>query len=133
MDGLTLPSDCESIVERLGEEFLASIYGIATDRHPDNVEVLVELGHVYTRLGRYEEGLAVDHKLVAFAPEDPTVRYNLACSEALVGQRDAALDTLEIALELGYKDFAFMREDEDLLSLQSEPRFIELIESFETP
>lgn len=131
MDGLPIPDDCSEAIAHMGEEFLASLYGIATSRHPDNIEVLCELGHVYTRLGRYREGLDVDRRLVEFAPEDPTVRYNLACSEALVGDHDAALDTLETALELGYKDFDFLRGDSDLASLRGEPRFHELIASYE--
>jgi len=127
MDGLQLPPDCADAVDRMGEEYLASIYGIAAKRHPDNVAVLAELGHVYTRLGRYQEGLAVDLRLVAFAPEDPTVRYNLACSQSLLGQVDEALETLRCALELGYDDVEFLRSDEDLARLRSDPRFEELL------
>lgn len=131
MDGLQLPPDCAETVDRLGEEYLASIYGIAAERHPDNVAVLAELGHVYTRLGRYEEGLAVDRRLVEFAPDDPTVRYNLACSQSLLGQLDEALQTLACALELGYDDVDFMRADDDLLKLREDPRFEELLRQYE--
>lgn len=131
MDGLQLPPDCAELVDRMGEEYLASIYGIAVERHPDNVAVLAELGHVYTRLGRYEEGLAVDRRLVDFAPEDPTVRYNLACSQSLLGRVDEALETLACALELGYDDMDFMRADEDLLKLRDDPRFEELVRQYE--
>ena len=128
MDGLRLTPTCAEKVERIGEEFLASIYAAETQRRPDNVAALAELGHVYTRLGRYQEGLAVDVQLVAFAPDDPTVRYNLACSQALVGDHDDALSTLELAVELGYEDGAFMATDDDLAPLRGHPRFVELLE-----
>ncbi len=131
MDSLQLPPDCADAMDRMGEEYLASIYGIAAKRHPDNVAVLAELGHVYTRLGRYEEGLEVDQRLVAFAPEDPTVRYNLACSQSLLGQVDESLATLACALELGYDDVEFMRADDDLLNLRADPRFEELLRLYE--
>lgn len=127
MDGLAIPTECADAVGRLGEEFLASIYGVAAERHPDNLEVLAELGHVYTRLGRYEEGLVVDQQLVAQAPEDPLHRYNLACSLALLGRTEPALDALERAVELGYDDLKFLAEDDDLSSLRAHPRFHALV------
>ncbi|QDV07640.1 hypothetical protein Poly30_31680 [Planctomycetes bacterium Poly30] len=133
MDALRIPPDCSAKFDRIGEEFLAAIYSAATDRQPHNVEVLAELGHVYTRLGRYQDGLEVDHKLVRFAPEDPTIRYNLACSQALLGLHDEACSTLETALELGYDDLHFLTEDEDLRSLRGYPRFEELLRKIKAP
>ncbi|MEM8710145.1 MAG: hypothetical protein AAGG01_04280 [Planctomycetota bacterium] len=123
MEPLRIQPERSAIFERIGEEFLASIYSVATTRHPDNLEALAELGHIYTRLGRYEDGLQVDHKLVESAPLDPNVRYNLACSQALMGLHDEACATLETALELGYDDVHFLTEDEDLASLRGHPRF----------
>ena len=127
MDGLAIPNECADAVGHLGQEFLASIYGVAARRQPENLEVLAELGHVYTRLGRYEEGLEVDMRLVAHAPEDPLHRYNLACSLALLGRTDSALDALEHAVDLGYDDLKFLAADEDLSSLREHPRFVALI------
>ncbi len=133
MDSLRIPPDSERLFARIGEEFLAAIYSAATVRQPQNVEALAELGHVYTRLGRYQDGLEVDHKLVAHEPLDPTVRYNLACSQALVGLHDEACATLETALELGYDDLQFLTEDEDLESLRGHPRFEALISRIQAP
>lgn len=127
MDGLAIPDECGAAVGQLGQEFLASIYGVAASRHPENLDVLAELGHVYTRLGRYEEGLEVDMRLVAQAPEDPLHRYNLACSLALLGRTDPALDALEHAVDLGYDDIKFLASDEDLSSLREHPRFMALV------
>ena len=129
MDGLPIPKECTDAVRHLGQEFLASIYGVAARRSPENIEVLAELGHVYTRLGRYEEGLEVDMRLVAHAPEDPLHRYNLACSLALLGRTDSALDALEHAIDLGYDDLEFLASDEDRSSLRAHPRFVALVEA----
>lgn len=129
MDGLVIPEDCADALGRVGEEFLASIYGVAARRHPDNLDVLAELGHVYTRLGRYEEGLEVDRQLVAHAPDDPLHRYNLACSLALLGQAEDALAALERAVELGYDDLEFLAQDPDLRSLHGHPRFVALVKA----
>lgn len=106
------------------QEFLE----VELERHPDNVEALAELGQVYTRLGHWEEGLTVDRQLVRLVPENPTVHYNLACSQALLGQAEDALDSLERAVSLGYDDVGYLQNDEDLAGLRREERFRALIE-----
>ncbi len=113
--------------DRLGWEFLSAILEIEIERHPENVEALAELGHVYTRQGKYEQGLAVDEVLVKLSPENPTSHYNLACSLSLLGQTSRALDALERAISLGYDDGDFMSKDEDLRGLRDEARFTELL------
>ena len=133
MDSLRIPPENEAQFARIGEEFFAAIYNAATIRQPHNLDALTELGHVYTRLGRYQDGLKVDHKLVKHDPLDPMARYNLACSQALVGLHDEACGTLETALELGYDDMKFLAEDEDLQSLHGHPRFIALLSHIEAP
>jgi Flp pilus assembly protein TadD len=106
---------------------MAEFLETAVRHRPDNVEALAELGHVYTRLGRLEEGLEVDRLLVSLVPDNPTVHYNLACSLALAGRPKDALDSLETAVGLGYSDAGFLLEDSDLTSLRAEPRFTDLV------
>ncbi|MCC7013514.1 MAG: hypothetical protein IT454_13200 [Planctomycetes bacterium] len=112
----------------MGWTFLAEFFEIARRRRPSDVEALAELGSAYTRLGRYREGLEVDRTLAALVPTNPTVHYNLACSLALCGQAEAALDALERATALGYTDHAHLETDLDLESLRSHARFRELLE-----
>ena len=122
-----IPRPLRERLDRLGQEFLADFLERATARHPENAEALAELAGVLTRLGRLEEGLAADEKLVGLVPENPTVHYNLACSLALLGRRDSALDALERAIQLGYDDSEHLLEDEDLASLRDQARFQELV------
>jgi Flp pilus assembly protein TadD len=121
------PPALQTRLEDLGLAFLGDFLEQVTQRQPANVEALAELGHVYTRQGRIEEGLNVDRKLVRLVPDNPTVHYNLACSLAILERRDDALDALEQAIELGYADADFMGEDPDLSNLRDETRFSELI------
>ncbi len=123
----SLPRPLRGRLDRLGQEFLAAFLQAATARHPRNVEALAELAGVLTRLGRLEEGLAADEKLVGLVPENPTVHYNLACSLALLGRKDSALDALERAVDLGYDDPGHLVADEDLISLRDEARFRDLV------
>ncbi len=122
-----LSTESREHVARLGLVFLSEYYETALRHRPGNLEALAELAHVYTRLGRVQEGLAVDRKLAELEPENPTVHYNLACSLALSGAKSAALDALERAAKLGYTDGEFLQGDEDLEALRSEPRFQELV------
>jgi Flp pilus assembly protein TadD len=119
------PKDLQ--IDRLGQEFLVDFYAEELARHPDNDPVRFELAHLYTKLGRYEEGLAADRELLDRHPNDPIVRYNLACSLALSGLVAEALSRLEEALELGYDDGPAMASDPDLAALRPDPRFEALL------
>jgi Flp pilus assembly protein TadD len=116
-------------VEDLEFEALAPLYEQALRDDEDDFHALCWLAHAYTRLGRIAEGLELDLRLVALLPDDPTIRYNLACSYALLGRVDDALETLSRAIEIGYRDSSHMRTDEDLAALRSKPRFQELLAS----
>ena len=66
---------------------------------------------------------------VELLPDDPTWRYNLACSLAYYPTRKAeALDTLEKAIDLGFRDVEAIAADADLKKLSGERRYLELIE-----
>ena len=97
---------------------------------PDYPEVLRAQASNMTVKGRLQDGLAVDKKLVAIRPADPTAHYNLACRYALLKQPDLAIVTLRKAVELGYRDFRYMLEDHDLDSIRKDPRFRKLLREY---
>src|ERR671933_591009 len=74
----------------------------------------------------------IDKRLVQLRPNDPLAHYNLACSYALLKRPDLALKTLRRAVELGYRDFRYMREDRDLESIRHDPRFRQLLREYES-
>lgn len=127
MEDFPLTPTTRERLERIGSEFLVEILRTATERDPRNLEALAELGHVLTRLGRFEEGLAADERLIALVPANATVHYNHACSLALLERQDEAFAALERALALGYDDAEHLREDEDLASLRGDPRFAAIL------
>ena len=68
-------------------------------------------------------------KGVALLPDDPTWHFNLACSLAYFDKReDAALDELERAIDLGFRDRDAIAKDGDLKRLESRPRYKELLD-----
>jgi len=62
------------------------------------------------------------------APDDATLWYNLACSEARTGRAAEALVSLERALDLGIPRPTQLETDADLASLRSDPAFARLVE-----
>ena len=95
-------------------------------RDPNYVEALQILGDHYTQRGRISEGLKVDERLARLEPLNPLVFYNLACSYSLSGELDQAVDALEKALQLGYRDFEWLAKDPDLKRLRSHVAFDDL-------
>jgi len=100
-------------------------------RRPDYIDVLRVMGNNLTLKGRYAQGLQIDKRLVQLRPNDALANYNLACSYALLKRPDQALKSLRRAVELGYRDFRYMREDRDLDSIRHDPRFRQLMREFE--
>ena len=96
-------------------------------RLPAHQRTLEALGHLYTRTGHYADGLQVDEALIRLRPDDPVAWYNLACSQALTGQPEQALQALAKAMELGFDDVRAIRADADLASLHTDPRFAALL------
>jgi tetratricopeptide (TPR) repeat protein len=96
-------------------------------RNPNHLEALVLQGDAYSRQGQYQKGLELDLKLTQIRPDSELLRYNLACSYALAGQKDTAFRTLHQAVALGYHDVEHLCRDNDLNSLKSDPRFEALV------
>src|SRR5271165_6971183 len=99
--------------------FLAGI----VRRDPDYVDALQLLGDHYTQRGLFQEGLKVDERLAQLEPNSSLVFYNLACSYSLTAQYDRAVQALDRALELGYRDFAWLARDPDLKKLRQQPAY----------
>lgn len=108
--------------------FLAGL----TRRDPAYVEALQLLGEAYSRRGRYQETLRVDQQVARLRPEDPQVLYNLACSQALTGQFEATYDTLQRALDAGFRDVRRLARDPDLAAFRKHPLYRRLRQRVKT-
>lgn len=56
-------------------------------------------------------------------PRDNESWYNLACIQALSGEKEKALEAWENAVEAGWRDGPFAEKDDDLASIREETRF----------
>ena len=124
--------------EELGLRFQAGLYESAirntrwTQASHTEIELLVSLGNIYSRLDLFREGLLVDKRLVELCPNEPKFHYNLACSHSLLGEIDQAFEALSEAVSLGYDNLPFLRQDRDLTNLKCDDRFDELLQHLES-
>lgn len=108
-------------------KFEMTFFESVLKRAPDYTEVIEILGGLYTKHGRIADGLKMDRKLVRYLPENATAHYNLACSLALSKRPADALRSLRRAIELGYQDIDWLRQDPDLSELKAHPDFASVI------
>jgi TolB-like protein/Flp pilus assembly protein TadD len=82
-------------------------------------------------LGNIERAKRWLHRAIEIDPDDPVVLYNVACNLATLGEIESAIDYLGRATQHGAVNAAWMRNDEDLANLRSDPRYTELLEQLE--
>ena len=97
--------------------------------HPDDARALYMGSSALADLGQRERGLEWAHMALAIDPEDPSILYNVACSFALLGQADTAIDCLEKSTMRNEFFKGWMEHDSDLDALRTYPRFQALLKS----
>lgn len=112
-----------------GDDFELKFFEGIAKRSPDYIDALIPLAEIYTRRGLYKQGLKIDLRIVELLREDPVAHYNLACSYALVGKSEEAVQALMLSIQLGYDDIEHMAQDPDLKSLHKHPAYLQLIKS----
>ena len=73
--------------------------------------------------GDYESYVAELEDALARRPDHPAILYNLACAEALLGERDEAIEHLVTAAATEERFAGAAQTDDDLVSLRNDPRF----------
>lgn len=79
------------------------------------------------RAGNIEQMEEVCRRAVKLMPDDATWTYNLACALAYRADKSEALEVLDKAIDLGFRNPEAIENDSDLKQLKNEPRFAELI------
>lgn len=92
-------------------------------RLPNDTEILQVLAELYTKNQLFKAGLAVDLRLTKLDPQNGMVWYNLGCSFALNDRIDEAFEALSKAIEYGYDDYEWMKNDSDLDVLRDDKRY----------
>jgi adenylate cyclase len=80
-------------------------------------------------VGEPEQGRELTEKALFFSPDSPPdVLYNCACTFALLGDTERALECLERMNLAALANRDWVEHDSDLKSLHGHPRFQKLLE-----
>ena len=81
----------------------------------------------FWRVGERAKATELAERALKQDQEEPVVLYNVACVYAEQGNTERAIDLLEKAVDLGWGDRAWMKNDSDLIQLHGHPRFEALL------
>jgi tetratricopeptide (TPR) repeat protein len=99
----------------------------ASESSPRSAEDQYYRGIAMMNLGRWDEAREFLEKARKMAPKADFIHYAMAALECLVGEADAALANLKVAIQLRPENRYHARNDEDFSSLFEDPRFTELL------
>ncbi len=100
--------------------------------NPDDVQALVIGAASLVDVGERERGLEWANNALAMDPDDARLLYNLACTYALAGQIEEALQALDQAVDAGWRRRNWTENDADLEALRGRPDFQVLLERMES-
>jgi TolB-like protein len=102
-------------------------------QNPDDSRARLIYANQLGRAGRREEAIRESVNALALTPGDPMMLYNAACMYVSLGDSSRAIDVLRQAIEAGYSNLGWMKNDPDLISLRDDPAFVKLLQGLTAP
>jgi len=94
---------------------------------PEDVRARILMAAELAGMGEVEETERHLQMAIALRPTDTNVLYNAACTYGILNKKQEALDTLKKAIECGYGNLEWIKQDPDLLLLRDDPEFQKLV------
>lgn len=108
-------------------EFCIRFYeGLYRYRRND-LSVIQILSNLYAMRGDRKNSFKMDRRHVRLEPLNPIAHYNLACDLSLQGKENEAVESLEVAVTLGYDDLQWIYDDVDLDPIRENEKFKALL------
>ena len=101
---------------------------VAKGESPEDARALYMGANGLVALGERKRGLEWVERALTLDPDEPMVLYNVACIQCLAGDDEAALSSLERALEAGMTAREWLEHDSNLDPIRDTPRFQALFE-----
>lgn len=122
------------LVERAAADFVRAIdlMPVASPVRGHFAQTLHRLCDRLQDAGRWRPAIEAHMKVVEVLGKVPlgvASAYDVACGHAILGEKDKALEWLEKAIDMGWKDAAHIESDADLETLRDEERFKRLLET----
>ncbi|MFY9553169.1 MAG: tetratricopeptide repeat protein [Blastocatellia bacterium] len=92
-------------------------------KEPANGRGWFNLGYALHYASEHQRAIHAFEQAIQFGYRKPTSMYNIACANAMMGNRDAAFEWLQKSADAGFEIGNYINGDEDLNSLRSDPRF----------
>ena len=102
----------------------------AQSLQPEAWQVMVLLGNLAFTQKNAEKARRFYEQAEGKTKGNPEIAYQLACTEAMAGNVDAALIWLEKALQRGYGGYQALGDDVQLSALWQDPRFMYLLQRY---
>ena len=97
-------------------------------QNPDDSRARLIYANQLGRAGHKDEAIREGSKALELNPGDPMMLYNAACMYANLGESSRAIEALQQAIDAGYINFGWIRNDPDLISLRVDPAFVALMQ-----
>jgi hypothetical protein len=128
------PDDFQTLLQKAQEKTRNKEQAEAAKLWVQVVEINPTEGRFWDQLARayydskdYKKAIAAYEKVLELRFGYPfTAVYNIACSYALMGEKEQALKWLEKSLDMGFRDLNLVRTDTDFDSMRNDPRFKKL-------
>lgn len=92
-----------------------------------------QLAEAYFRSGAYGRAIETYERAIELGAGYPAeATYQIACCHALLGERDRALATLDVAFARGYRHVEHAQHDPDLASLRDDARYRAIVGLIDT-
>ncbi|MCH8273768.1 MAG: tetratricopeptide repeat protein [Armatimonadetes bacterium] len=105
----------------------AEAYRDAIEINPTVADVWSRLAHCLFRAEKYEDAIEAHKKVYELGGTYPwSPIYQIAVCYTKTGDKDRAIEWLQKAMDLGFRDITRVRRDRNLESLRDDPRFIEI-------
>ncbi len=112
----------------------AALYNELAAENPDNGRFWFELARAEYNLKRYRESIAAYERAAALGYQVGVSHYDRACCLALLGEKAAAIDALELAIRSGLRNREeLIRNDTDFAGIRDTPEFRARILPVATP
>lgn len=94
----------------------------------DPIDHLAELGWYHYRRGEYDKTVQYYGRVFALRDENPDYYYHLTASAwALLGNKERALEYLQAAVEHGWEDIEWTKQQEEFQMLHKTPEWHALL------
>ncbi len=104
-------------------------WGMQKNVFAQSVDSLIQLAQSAYHRGDYMESARLWNLAISVGNQDPVILYNSACSLALLGQKEEAYSRLEESIGHGFDMGDHMEQDPDLVSLHSDKRWNNILET----